>query len=98
MRVGIRILLLIVLSVSLAPDLRADDPTPEQIEFFETRVRPLFVEHCGECHGDGRAKGGLRLTSGDAFRRGGDSGAAVIAGKPDESLLIEAVKHTGDIK
>ncbi|HEY2252060.1 MAG TPA: DUF1549 domain-containing protein, partial [Planctomycetaceae bacterium] len=68
------------------------------IEFFETRIRPLFVEHCGECHGEGRAKGGLRLTSGDAFRRGGDSGVAVVGGKPDESLLIEAVRHTGDIK
>lgn len=98
MRAALRILLLIVLALRLAPDVRADEPTPGQIEFFENRIRPLFVERCRECHGEERAKGGLKLTSGDAFRRGGDSGVVVIAGKPDESLLIEAVGHTGDIK
>src|SRR5579863_1901839 len=98
MRAGLKTLLLTVLGLGFAPGARADDPTPEQIEFFETRIRPLFVENCGDCHGEGRAKGGLRLTSGDAFRRGGDSGLAVVAGKPDESLLIEAVRHTSDIK
>ena len=78
--------------------LAADERTPEQIEFFENRIRPLFVNHCQECHGEERAKGGLRLTTGEAFRRGGDSGPAFMAGKPDESLLIEAVGHRGDIK
>ena len=98
MRVGVRILLLLVIAWSWPRPARADEPTAEQIEFFEKRIRPLFVDHCAECHGEGRAKGGLRLTSGDALRRGGDSGPAVVAGKPDESLLIEAVGHRGDVK
>ncbi len=76
----------------------AEEPTPEQVEFFEKKIRPILVSHCSECHGEGRAKGGLRLTSGEDLRRGGESGAAVLPGKPDESLLIEAVGHLGDIK
>ena len=96
---GVRLLLSgLALASALASAARADDPTPEQVEFFEKRIRPLLVDNCAECHGEGRAKGGLRLTSGDSFRRGGDSGPAVVAGKPDQSLLIEAVGHRGDIK
>ena len=98
MRLGVRILLLVALALSLSKPARADEPTPEQIEFFEIRIRPLLVDNCAECHGEGRAKGGLRLTSGDALRRGGDSGPAIVNGKPDESLLIEAIGHRGDIK
>jgi cytochrome c553 len=90
--------LLLALTSGVNLSARADEPTSEQVEFFEKRIRPLLVEHCTECHGEGRAKGGLRLTSLDALRRGGDSGSAIVAGKPEESLLIEAVSHRGDIK
>src|SRR5438445_911094 len=83
---------------ALSAGAAGGEPTPQQIEFFEKRVRPLFVNHCSECHGEGRSKGGLRLTSGETVRRGGDSGPAIVPGKPDESLLIEAVAHRGEIK
>jgi hypothetical protein len=96
MRVGLPYLL--AASLLGASAAVAEEPTPEQIEFFEKRVRPLIVMHCSECHGEGDAKGGLRLISGDAVRRGGDSGAAIVPRKPDESLLIEAIGHRGDIK
>ena len=76
----------------------ADDEVPEKIEFFETKIRPVFAEHCGECHANGKAKGGFSLETADAAKRGGDSGPAFTPGKPDEGLLIEVLKHTGDIK
>ncbi|HLJ12806.1 MAG TPA: c-type cytochrome domain-containing protein, partial [Planctomycetaceae bacterium] len=102
MRAALRFFSLLFLSLAgLVPRQTieaAEAPTPEQIEFFEKRIRPLLVDHCSECHGEGRAKGGLRLTSGETLRRGGDSGPAIVAGKPDESLLIEVVGHQGDIK
>jgi cytochrome c553 len=94
---GCLILLLAASLIGAAPTM-AEEPTPEQTEFFEKRIRPLIVTHCSECHGEGRAKGGLRLTSGESLRRGGDSGAAIVPGKPEESLLIEAIGHHGDIK
>ncbi len=69
-------------------------------ELFETKIRPLLAARCYECH-SARAeklKGGLRLDTRDALRKGGDSGPAVAPGKPDESLLIEAVRYDGDFQ
>ena len=62
-------------------------------DFFESRVRPLLLKHCQECHGAKKQEGGLRLDSRDAWMRGGDRGEAIIAGEPDKSLLIRAVRH-----
>lgn len=68
------------------------------IEFFESRVRPILVEHCYECHSGqaGQIEGGLRLDSKSALLHGGDSGAVVAPGNPDESMLIAAVSYSPD--
>jgi cytochrome c553 len=65
-------------------------------DFFEKKVRPLLVERCGKCHGDAKPKGGLRLTSRLDVVKGGDSGPAAVAGKPEESLLLRAVRHEAE--
>ncbi|HWB12008.1 MAG TPA: PSD1 and planctomycete cytochrome C domain-containing protein [Pirellulales bacterium] len=70
--------------------------SPEQVEFFEKEVRPLLVENCHKCHGSLAQKGNLRLDSRSAVLTGGDTGPAVAPGKPDESLLIDAVSY-GDL-
>lgn len=67
-------------------------------QLFEKRVRPLLIERCHKCHAGDKDKGGLKLDSGQATFLGGDSGAVVVPGKPDESLLIEAVRQTGGVK
>ena len=87
-------LLLIVLTGSL---FAADEPTrltSEQIEFFENQVRPLLVENCFECHSSNSKKlqGGLKLDSRVAAIKGGDSGAALVPGDADKSLIIDAVR------
>jgi hypothetical protein len=63
------------------------------IAFFESKIRPLLVERCLECHGERKQKGGLRLDSRAAWQHGGDSGAALMPGEPEKSLLIKAVSH-----
>jgi mono/diheme cytochrome c family protein len=63
------------------------------LEFFEKRVRPVLAEHCFECHGEKKQKGGLRLDSRAATLAGGDIGPAVDLAKPDESLLLKAVRY-----
>ncbi|MSR58007.1 MAG: DUF1549 domain-containing protein [Planctomycetaceae bacterium] len=98
MRDGLYLLGLTLLCLGATAPTCADDPTPEQIEFFEKRIRPVLVTQCGECHADGRAKGGFSLASGETALRGGDSGPAIVVGKPEESLLIEVLGHQGDIK
>jgi hypothetical protein len=74
------------------------EPSVEDVEFFERQVRPILVETCQKCHGDRKQEGGLRLDTRDAVLKGGDNGAAIEPGKPDASLLVEAVGYTGDIK
>jgi hypothetical protein len=68
----------------------------DQIEFFESRIRPIFAEHCYQCHSQKaeKLKGGLRLDTPETLLKGGKSGPAVVAGKPDSSLLIKAVRYT----
>jgi hypothetical protein len=77
----------------MAPPPAAGVESAEKVAFFESRIRPLLVERCIECHGEKKQKGGLRLDSRAAWQAGGDSGKAIVPGKPDESLLIKAVRY-----
>jgi cytochrome c553/mono/diheme cytochrome c family protein len=63
----------------------------EQLEFFETKVRAVLAEQCYSCHTTSQL-GGLRLDSRDAVLKGGQSGAVIVPGKPEASLLIERVR------
>ncbi len=77
----------LTLAALLLVDTQADD-------FFENNIRPLLQDRCIECHGAAKQKGGLRLDSRDGWERGGDTGAALVPGKPEESLLLKAVRYT----
>jgi hypothetical protein len=68
----------------------------EDARFFERSVRPLLAERCWECHAGEAAEAGLRLDARDAMMGGGDSGPAVVAGNPAESLLISAIHYAGE--
>ena len=63
--------------------------------FFEKEIGPLFEQRCFKCHSheSGKAKGGLVLDSRKGWEQGGESGAAIVPGKPEESLLIQAVRY-----
>ena len=69
-------------------------PPAESIE-FEQHIRPLLAEHCYECHSSESKslQGGLRLDTPNGILVGGDSGPSVVASKPDESLLVQAVRY-----
>ncbi len=75
----------------------AAETDPADLEFFESRIRPVLVERCYACHGGDPAKirGGLVLLDAAGLRAGGDSGAAVVPGSPEDSLLIEAIHYEG---
>src|SRR6186713_3198600 len=67
---------------------------PEGVEFFESRIRPVLAQDCYECHRTGgKKKGGLVLDLREGLLRGGDTGPAIVPGKPKESLLIKAIRH-----
>jgi hypothetical protein len=71
-------------------------PDARQVEFFEQRIRPVLAGECYACHGAEKQKGGLRLDHRDALRQGGDSGPALVPGKPAESLLLRVLRHEVD--
>jgi hypothetical protein len=81
----------------LAAPIYADGPalSPEGVEFFETHIRPVLVGKCYECH-SGKSKkirAGLRLDTAERMRAGGKSGPAVVPNKPDDSLIISALRY-----
>jgi cytochrome c553 len=78
-----------VASFGDAPREKAAD-----LEWFETKVRPILVDHCYTCHSaDTKPAGGLRVDDRNGLLSGGNSGAAVVPGDPAASLLLERVKH-----
>ncbi|MCC6154707.1 MAG: DUF1549 domain-containing protein, partial [Candidatus Hydrogenedentes bacterium] len=70
----------------------------DAIHFFESKVRPVLVEHCQSCHGPEKQKSNLRLDSRDAILQGGDHGAAVVPGDVAKSLLIGAIQYDQQLK
>jgi hypothetical protein len=68
----------------------------DRAEFFEREVRPLLIARCHECHGTNKSEAHLRLTSRDSILKGGESGPAVVPGKPKESRLCNAVDYVDE--
>ncbi len=95
MRVGVAVTGLLVARLVLAPAAAADEAGDA---FFESKVRPVLVAHCYECHSAQAKKqrGGLLLDSRDGLRKGGDTGPALVPGKPDQSRLIRAVRYADE--
>ena len=93
MRSPIILAVLLALSTGRGP---AAEPDAASVAFFEKQVRPLLVENCHECHSAQakKTRGGLALDSREAILTGGESGPAVVPGKPGESLLLAAVRGT----
>ena len=79
-----------------AGSLWAAEP-PQNVDFFEKKIRPVLVQHCYKCHSATaeKVKGGLQLDSWDGLATGGESGPAVVPGDLKGSLLLEAVRHDG---
>jgi len=82
--------------VALALPVFAADPTKEQLDFFEAKIRPLLSERCYKCHSAeaGKFKGNLTLDTVDAIRKGGDTGPGVVPGDIEKSLVYKAITYT----
>ncbi len=97
-----RVLAGICLPVLLLPALRAAEPAPvislADRQFFETKVEPVLSEACYKCHSHqaDRIKGKLMLDSREGLLLGGNTGPAIVPGKPEDSLLIEAIRYADE--
>jgi hypothetical protein len=68
--------------------------TAAQVQFFETKIRPILADNCWKCHGEQKHKGDLRLDARSTALTGGDSGPAIVPGHPEKSLLVKAISYT----
>jgi hypothetical protein len=85
----------LLLITTVAVTAGADQLTPEQSKFFETKIRPVLIKECFGCHSNqaGNVRGGLRLDTKQRTYIGGDSGPAIVPGDLEESLLYNAITH-----
>lgn len=88
-------LLVCTASVVFAEESKVQKFTPDELKFFETKIRPVLIRECYGCHSNksGNVRGGLRMDTKQMLLIGGGSGPAVVPGKPDESYLYTAMKH-----
>ena len=97
---GSSMFVVLLLALAFPAFSRGQQPSAEDLEHFESKIRPVLVERCYQCHGGDleRIRGGLALVDAAGVRSGGDSGPVVVPGVPDESLLIDAIRYEGPIK
>jgi len=91
--------LALALAMIIPLDLRSEES--KGIAFFESRIRPVLIQHCLACHSAeaakaGKLKGGLFLDTREGIIKGGESGPAVVPGKTSEGLLLKSMRHASD--
>ncbi|MFP6658098.1 MAG: DUF1549 domain-containing protein, partial [Pirellulales bacterium] len=96
-KLSIRCLLFATLLLAASRDSAAEFDK-KGLDYFESKIRPVLVKNCYQCHSakaasEGKLKGKLQLDTREGARRGGETGPAVVPGKPNESLLVNALRH-----
>jgi cytochrome c553 len=96
-RPGFALFALCALAASVTTIRAASAPlSPADLQFFENKIRPVLANRCYQCHSRDadKVKGGLMLDTQEGLLHGGNSGAVIVPGKPDDSLLIQAIRYT----
>ncbi len=100
MRTNLRTISLLFTAAFTLPTVAIAQPASRdeeaKIEFFERKVRPIFVSHCNNCHSAStNSRGGLRVDDRNGLTVGGKRGAAIVPGSPAKSLLVAAIRKVG---
>ncbi len=82
-----------IFAISAALFLASPQRGASASDFFKQKVAPIFEANCVMCHGAGVQRSGLDLRSEEAILKGGARGPAVVAGKPESSLLHRLIAH-----
>jgi hypothetical protein len=94
----------IILPLLLLPtSLVGDEPSREHLDFFESKIRPVLIEHCYSCHSaeaqsKGKLKGGLLLDTKQGWELGGDTGPFVVPNDPAAGSLMLAISYEHDVQ
>lgn len=93
-----RLLTIALCLTTTATGISADELTPEELNFFESKIRPVLIRECYSCHSNqtGNARGGLKFDTKQFMHLGGETGPAIVPGNLEESLLYTAITHEGN--
>ena len=86
-----RLLAILALGTS---SLASADLKPADLEFFESKIRPVLVAECYECHDAKKQKGDLRLDYRDGLLKGGEEGPSIVLGDAKKSILIQSMDYS----
>ncbi|MEO8497559.1 MAG: DUF1549 domain-containing protein, partial [Planctomycetota bacterium] len=89
----LRATLAVVCLIAISSNTFGQEITSEGVAFFEKKVRPLLVERCLDCHTGDEPESGLSMDSLAGLLKGGLRGPSILIGKPEESLLVRALRH-----
>jgi hypothetical protein len=98
----IRVAVVVLGALCLQTAAAAPVPDANALAVFESKVRPVLVKECYQCHSaeaarNKKLRGGLHLDTREGIRKGGDTGPAVVPGDPKKSLVLSALRHDGKI-
>ena len=74
------------------------DPERDAVRYFDARVAPILTQRCLGCHNDDLKNGDISFLDRDSLIRGGSRGPAIVPGRPQESALVDVLRHDGEIQ
>jgi len=77
---------------------RPDRPDREAARFFDARVAPILARRCLGCHNEQLRNANISFLDRDSLLRGGSRGPAIVPGKPELSVMVEVLRHDGEIQ
>jgi hypothetical protein len=92
------VLAIVLLPLAFVPALAGNKEQAAHDAFFESKIRPILANHCLKCHGSTKQSGGLRLDGRAGLLVATERGPLVAPGDPEKSVLIQAVRQTGELK
>ena len=79
------------------PAFAAHSPQREQ-RFFDARVAPILTKRCLGCHNRQLNNGNIVFQDRDSLLKGGRRGPAIVPGKPEQSVLVDSLRHDGELQ
>lgn len=67
-------------------------------KFFDQKVAPILTKRCLPCHNQQLNNGNVSFLDRESLLNGGTRGPAVVPGKPERSLMIQALRHEGELQ
>jgi Planctomycete cytochrome C len=73
-------------------------PADRPERFFDSRVAPILMKRCLGCHNEELKNGNVSFLDRDSLLKGGSRGPAIVPGNPGRSVLVDLLRHDGEVQ